>query len=240
MNILLTGSEGFIGKHLHNSLRDLHNVIGLDKKLNQDILNTDLPDEVDLVIHLAGSSGVRHSLDNPQEYWENNVEASRIIFNKYKDKRILYASSSTAAEPHMNPYAASKFLMETMAPESSIGMRFTTVYGPNARDDMLIPMIERNAVQYINVNHHRDFIHVYDIVCAIKTIMKSSITGVVDVGTGFSINLNDLMTSLGMNVEKKIGKHYERIDNLANINILKELGWNPKYKLLEYLRKEND
>ena len=70
--------------------------------------------------------------------------------------------------------------------------------------------------------------------------MKSSITGVVDVGTGFSINLNDLMTSLGMNVEKKIGKHYERLDNLASINILKELGWNPKYKLLEYLRKEND
>jgi len=240
MNILLTGSEGFIGKHLYNSLRDLYNVIGLDKKLNQNILNTALPDEVDLVIHLAGSSGVRDSLDNPQEYWQNNVEASRIIFNKYKDKRILYASSSTAVEPHMNPYAATKFLMEKMAPEGSIGMRFTTVYGPNARDDMLIPMIERNAVQYINVDHSRDFIHVYDIVCAIKTIMKSNISGVLDIGTGFSIKLDDLMSSLDMNVEKKIGKHYERIDNVADINILKELGWNPKYKLFDYLRKQND
>ena len=44
MNILLTGSEGFIGKHLYNSLRDLYNVIGFDidpqlvKKINSGIL----------------------------------------------------------------------------------------------------------------------------------------------------------------------------------------------------------
>jgi len=240
MNILLTGSEGFIGKHLYNSLRDLYNVIGFDKKVNQDILNTALPDEVDLVIHLAGSSGVRDSLDNPREYWENNVEASRIIFNKYKDKRILYASSSTAVEPDKNPYAASKYLIERMAPEGSIGMRFTTVYGPNARDNMLIPMIEKNNVPYINVDHSRDFIHVYDLVCAIKKVMKSNISGVIDVGTGFSINLNDLMSYLGLKVKKKLGKYYERRDNVADINILKELGWNPKYKLFDYLRKQND
>ena len=240
MNILLTGSEGFIGKHLYNSLRDLYNVIGFDKKVNQDILNTALPDEVDLVIHLAGSSGVRDSLDNPREYWENNVEASRIIFNKYKDKRILYASSSTAVEPDKNPYAASKYLIERMAPEGSIGMRFTTVYGPNARDNMLIPMIEQNNVPYINVDHSRDFIHVYDLVCAIKKVMKSNISGVIDVGTGFSINLNDLMSYLGLKVKKRLGKYYERRDNVADINILKELGWNPKYKLFDYLRKQND
>ena len=240
MNILLTGSEGFIGKHLYNSLRDLYNVIGFDKKVNQDILNTALPDEVDLVIHLAGSSGVRDSLDNPREYWENNVEASRIIFNKYKNKRILYASSSTAVEPDKNPYAASKYLIERMAPEGSIGMRFTTVYGPNARDNMLIPMIEQNNVPYINVDHSRDFIHVYDLVCAIKKVMKSNISGVIDVGTGFSINLNDLMSYLGLKVKKRLGKYYERRDNVADINILKELGWNPKYKLFDYLRKQND
>ena len=90
------------------------------------------------------------------------------------------------------------------------------------------------------MNHSRDFIHIYDLICAIKTVMKSNISGVIDIGTGFSINLNDLITSLNMNVEKKIGKHYERIDNVADINILKQLGWNPKYKLFDYLRKQND
>tara|TARA_B100001996_G_C18668877_1_gene595913 strand:+ start:1200 stop:1922 length:723 start_codon:yes stop_codon:yes gene_type:complete len=240
MNILLTGSEGFIGKHLYNSLRDLYNVIGFDKKVGQDILYAVLPSQIDLVIHLAGSSGVRHSLNNPREYWENNVEASRIIFNKYKNKRILYASSSTAEEPEKNPYAATKFLMERMAPEGSIGMRFTTVYGPNAREDMLIPMIEKGTVPYINVDHSRDFIHVYDLVSAIKKVMKSNISGTIDIGTGFSTNLNDLMTSLNMNPLKKIGKHYERLDNVADINILKQLGWSPKYKLFDYLRKQND
>jgi nucleoside-diphosphate-sugar epimerase len=101
-------------------------------------------------------------------------------------------------------------------------------------------MIEQNNVPYINVDHSRDFIHVYDLVCAIKKVMKSNISGVIDVGTGFSINLNDLMSYLGLKVKKRLGKYYERRDNVADINILKELGWNPKYKLFDYLRKQND
>ena len=75
---------------------------------------------------------------------------------------------------------------------------------------------------------------------AIKKVMKSNISGVIDIGTGFSINLNDLMSYLGLSAKKKLGKYYERRDNVADINILKQLGWNPKYKLFDYLRKQND
>ena len=53
-----------------------------------------LPENIDLVIHLAGLSGVRQSLDNPTEYWKQNVIVSQRIFDTYKDARILYASSS--------------------------------------------------------------------------------------------------------------------------------------------------
>ena len=237
MNILLTGSEGFIGKHLHNSLRDQHNVIGLDKKTGQNILNTVLPNEVDLVIHLAGSSGVRDSLDNPREYWENNVEASRIIFNKYKNIRILYASSSTAYEPDKNPYACSKYMMEYMAPSKALGMRFTTVYGPDCRENMLISMIERGVVPYINVDHRRDFIHVYDLITAIKLLMSSKLCGKIDIGTGCSISLKAIRDLLNLQVEERVGQHYERQDNEADINILNSLGWNPNIKLLDYLKE---
>ena len=62
----------------------------------------------------------------------------------------------------------SKYSLERIAPENSLGMRFTTVYGPNARESMLIPRILRNDVPYINTNHSRDFIHVDDLVRAIK------------------------------------------------------------------------
>ena len=58
MNILLTGSEGFIGKNLQHFLKDKHNLICLDKKTGNDLLTCDLDYDVDLVIHLAGLSGV--------------------------------------------------------------------------------------------------------------------------------------------------------------------------------------
>ena len=86
MNILLTGSEGFIGQHIQSFLKDKHNLICLDKKTGNDLLTCDLDYDVDLVIHLAGLSGVRDSLDNPVEYWTNNVVASHRVFKQYKKR----------------------------------------------------------------------------------------------------------------------------------------------------------
>ena len=56
MNILLTGSDGFIGSHLLYHLKEEHNVIGFDIKNGQDILQSEFPKDIDLVIHLAGLS----------------------------------------------------------------------------------------------------------------------------------------------------------------------------------------
>ena len=143
MNILLTGSEGFIGSNLKNKL---DNVTCLDLKLGEDLLTCELPNNIDVVIHLAGLSGVRISLDNPAEYWKQNVIGSQRIFEHYKNSRILYASSSTAHEPWKNPYAMSKYSMEQLEHNNCLGMRFTTVYGTGARKDMLIPKILRNDI----------------------------------------------------------------------------------------------
>ena len=49
MNILLTGSDGFVGSHLFYHLKEEHNVIGFDLKNGQDILQTEFPKDIDLV-----------------------------------------------------------------------------------------------------------------------------------------------------------------------------------------------
>ena len=55
MNILLTGSDGlYVEFHLFYHLKEEHNVIGFDIKNGQDILQTEFPKDIDLVIHLAG------------------------------------------------------------------------------------------------------------------------------------------------------------------------------------------
>ena len=241
MNILLTGSEGFIGQHIQSFLKDKHNLICLDKKTGNDLLNCDLDYDVDLVIHLAGLSGVRDSLDNPVDYWTNNVVASHRVFKQFKNgPKILYASSSTAKEPWRNPYAMSKFYMETIAPHNALGMRFTTVYGPGARENMLIPKILRNDVQFLHVNHIRDFIHVNDIVSAVEIMMNNTFRGVIDVGTGVSNKLVDIADYFKIDYKSVIGGETERIDNTADTSILNKFGWRAKINLYSYIEENRN
>jgi len=240
MNILLTGSEGFIGSNLKPFIESNldANILTLDLKFGDDLQTCELPDNIDLVIHLAGLSGVRQSLDNPTDYWKQNVIVSQRIFEKYKDTRILYASSSTAKEPWKNPYAFSKFSLEQLAPEKSLGMRFTTTYGNNAREKMLIPSILRNDVPYINVDHSRDFIHVDDLCRAIIMLIDKNEYGVIDIGTGISNKLTDIMEYCKLTYQGVMGSEIERKDNKADITTLTKYGWKPEINLYQYLDKE--
>jgi len=244
MKILLTGSEGFIGQHLQSFLKDKHQLICLDKLTGNDLVTCNLDYDVDLVIHLAGLSGVRDSLDNPTEYWTNNVVGSYRVFKQFdKGPKILYASSSTAKEPWRNPYAMSKFYMEQIAPHNALGMRFTTVYGPGAREQMLIPKILRDDVSYINIDHIRDFIHIDDLLTAIGCLIVHKVEKlkVVDVGTGISNTLPDIFSHLNIDIkDKRVGTIFERKDNTANPGTLKKLGWSPMINLLDYLKENYD
>ena len=238
MNILLTGSDGFIGSHLFYQLKEEHDVIGFDIKNGHDILNSELPKDIDLVIHLAGLSGVKDSLNRPTDYWKTNVIGTQRLFEHYENTRIIYASSSTAHEPWKNPYAMSKYSMEQLFHTNSLGLRFTTAYGPGARQDMLIPQILKGKVNYINVNHSRDFIHVNDLISAIETVMKIDLRGVIDIGTGESNKLVDIVDYFKIDYDKKMGDETERLDNKADISIIEEYNWSAKIDLYKYI-KEN-
>lgn len=241
MNILLTGHKGFIGNALFAHLQSKgHTIIPIDKLTGHDIISCDFPHNIETVIHLAGLSGVRDSLNNPTDYWKTNVIGSQRIFDFYKGKRIIYASSSTAYEPWRNPYAMSKYGMEQLEHPNSLGLRFTTVYGPNAREKMLIPKILRNDVQYLNVNHIRDFIYVDDVISAIETVMDKDLRGVIDVGTGLSNKLVDIAEYFKIDYEPRIADETERLDNTADTKILNSLGWHAKMNLYNYIEENKN
>jgi nucleoside-diphosphate-sugar epimerase len=123
-------------------------------------------------------------------------------------------------------------------------MRFTTVYGPRAREIMLIPRILRNDVPYINTNHSRDFIHVEDICSAIYSLLTHNnitafpnATGVIDIGTGITHKLTDIINYFGITAEERIGGDNERLDNKADIETLTTHGWEPQHELMNYIKK---
>jgi len=248
MNILLTGHKGFIGSTLYNRLLKAgHNVDGIDIEAgwdrdrlysNQNLLDCDFPNEYDLIIHLAGKSGVRESLTDPAGYWMNNVEASRRLFERYPDTRILYASSSSAYEPDLNPYAASKYILEELAERYSdtLGMRFHTVYSDSCpRANMFFNRLRNGTLEY-TTRHYRDFVHLEDVLDAIEILIsKPHIKGTIDIGTGHPVRIQDLAPDLPV----RLNTPGERNWTCANMEKMRALGFEPKYTVEKFLTNNN-
>jgi nucleoside-diphosphate-sugar epimerase len=231
MRIVLTGHQGFIGSNLHRRLLNLnHEVIGLDIRSGNDILSCDLP-ECDLVIHLAAKTGVRDSLTNPKEYWEVNVNGTRRILDHYHDKRILVASSSSQYEPYLNPYAASKYVIEKISHKNTCFMRFHTVFSEEPRSGMFFDKLLKKELTYVT-DHERDFIHVDDVCNAVEILLTSDVTGPIDIGSGQSVKILDFVSNLPI-----IDAPHERKKTLADISILKSLGFSPTHSVLDFYHK---
>ena len=238
MNILLTGHRGFIGSSLLKALELNHTVTGIDLQDGDDLLTYVFDQEYDLIIHLAGRSGVRESIKDPAAYWMNNIEASRRLFERYPDTRILYASSSSAYEPDLNPYAASKYVLEELAERypNTLGMRFHTVYSDSVtRENMFFYKLRHNKLEYVT-RHHRDFIHLFDVIDAIHILMDAThVKGVIDIGTGHPIKIQDLAPDLPV----RLNTPGERNWTCANLEKMRALGFEPKYSIEKYLTKAN-
>lgn len=232
LRILLTGHKGFIGKALFNRLVH-HEIIGIDLVDGDNLLYCDLPKDIDLVIHLAGRSGVRESVKDPGAYWMNNIEASRRLFERYPDTRILYASSSSAYEPSLNPYAASKHVLEDLAGcyANTLGMRFHTVYSDIPRKGMFFDKLLNGGLEYVT-RHHRDFVHLTDVLDAIEILINAvHVNGVLDIGSGVPVRIQDLTSGLPV----RLNTPGEREHTCANLEKMRALGFEPKYSVDKFL-----
>jgi UDP-glucose 4-epimerase len=126
MKILVTGSEGYIGKHLIKMLGDEHEVIGLDIKADDFMMSTDItklqtkaPRELakfDVVIHLAAKVKVNESVTRPWLYYNTNVNGTKNILKHVRCGHFIFASTGVAENP-TNPYALSKRIAEDVVKE---------------------------------------------------------------------------------------------------------------------------
>ena len=160
----------------------------------------------DCVCHLAARTGVRHSLEYPEEYIRSNVEGFSYILETcrhFQVQHLLYASSSSVygantVQPYsvgqstdrpISIYAATKKMNELMAHTYShlyglqtTGLRFFTVYGPYGRPDMA-PFLFTKAIAedqpvkvYNNGNMSRDFTYVDDVVRSILLLIDAGVS----------------------------------------------------------------
>ncbi|MCB1119542.1 MAG: NAD(P)-dependent oxidoreductase [Chlamydiia bacterium] len=164
--ILITGSEGLIGKKLAVYLRKKgYFVVGLDLRdpeNPQDVRNASFP-EVKGVIHLAAVSRVIWGEEDPEKCYRVNVEGTERLIKMYQQKTVkpwmIFGSSrevygqqpklpvqETVDLKPMNVYAKTKCLGESLFLNArSQGMntsilRFSNVFGSKEdHKDRVIP-----------------------------------------------------------------------------------------------------
>ncbi len=229
MNILISGYKGFIGSNLVKRLSN-HNIIGVDLKDGNNILDSNYLDsvmtDIDVVIHLAAIAGVGYSISHSEEVLHNNIIGFDTIAKcaiKHKVKHFVYASSSSVYGDNgkvRSPYAVSKAANELQAEVYSnlsdtkfTGLRFFTVYGEGIRQDLaiykFINAINNNEpiTVYGDGNQRRDFTYIDDITEAIKLIVESDKVWkneVFDIGYGSNVSINELLLILREITGKKV------------------------------------
>ena len=97
--ILVTGSSGFIGRHLVSALRSQHHeVIEADRNKGTDLTDPDtvrgLPD-VDIVVHLAAHNGTRHFYERPLDVIRDSVLPTQYLIDRYLGKIQRFVFTGT-------------------------------------------------------------------------------------------------------------------------------------------------
>jgi len=155
--VLLTGSEGFIGKYFREKIDclcyDLENGDDIRDKYKLALLFEN--ERFDTVINLAARAGVRFSEEYPEEYFSTNVTGLQNIISLCSRYyvRLIHFSSSSVFKPKDDPlveddlkepisvYGISKLAGELLIKKSDINwtiIRPFTVLGGLGRKGMII------------------------------------------------------------------------------------------------------
>src|SRR6476469_7268236 len=160
-NVLVTGGAGYIGSHAVLALKDAGWKVAVIDDLStgrRDLVPDDVPffegsivdralvdgvlaeQQIEAIMHFAGSIVVPESVEKPLEYYANNTLASHELISAAVDagvKHILFSSTAAvygAAErvpiaeddpkEPINPYGASKLMTERMLADASAAYPF--------------------------------------------------------------------------------------------------------------------
>lgn len=144
MKVIVTGSEGFIGKQLCRRLESFSQVVRIDRENGDDAADIErfMTEDIDVVFHLAAETSVFNNRLDVIE--RENVRAfMKVALACHRhDVKLVYASSSTANPCNTTSmYGMTKHFNEQFAMAycpKSVGVRLHNVYGPEPRKGTLL------------------------------------------------------------------------------------------------------
>lgn len=243
-NVIVSGSDGFVAKHLISKLYKKKNVKIIKMGRNfGDISNKNtwqkLP-PADTLIHLAGQTFVPKSWRKPDEFFKSNVLGTvmALEYCRKHSARLIFVSSYLYGNPDKfptnekakvkinNPLALTKMTAEEICKYYSkfyglriIILRPSNIYGSNQKDFWLIPEIlnkfKKKKTIVNNFNIKRDLIYVEDLVEAIiKSIHLKNNFEIINIGSGKSYSVKSII--------QVIEKIYHTKISVKNKNIVRK------------------
>lgn len=235
---IVTGAAGFVGGHMVDRLiDDGWEVIAIDDfstgnyknpkaKWYPDRLGGDIKsgllswvrssetykadlDGATVMFHFAATARIPASLDNPEQYYKNNILSTIDVleFCTAHKIKLVFSSSSSVEQPD-NPYAHSKVISEEMCEMYSKiknldvqCLRYFNVYGPRMAGGSYATVMEKFKTARLRKmpipvigdgSQKRDFTYVQDVVDANLLMLNVKGFRVFDVGSNNPISIKEI------------------------------------------------
>lgn len=159
--ILITGDKGFIGERLGKKIK---NYYGIDKKGGEDLMVCPLPEDVDVIYHLAAQAFVEPSWEHPL-FTLFNLQLTARLVHQYPNAKIIYANTSASKES--SPYGFSKHSSAEYIKafhKNYVNIVLPNVYGEGSGRVVDIFNGKKNVTIYGDGKQVRDYVHVDDVV----------------------------------------------------------------------------
>jgi GDP-L-fucose synthase len=198
MNILITGSDGFIGRNLSQQLKQFgHNIYCINKN-SCNLLDQSSVDNFfrtnntryNLIIHTAIEGGRRTKIDNPDIVYNNLLMLYNLLsYQSYYECIISFGSGAELDRRYdinshsinrypIDPYGLSKSIIDKLCviEDKLCNFRLYNCFGVDEQPDR---MIRANIIRYLNKeniiiqqNRRMDFFYIDDLGLLIHSLIS--------------------------------------------------------------------
>ena len=252
MRVLITGSNGFIGKNVYKKLTAIDDV-GSITCIEKDYMNhigwetilAEAVEQTDFILHIGAISDTM--LSNPNEMLKYNYAFSKELFDlaEIYEKLVVYSSSAANTGDKglpSNIYGWSKYVTEQYGMSkvtNFVALRYFNVYGPGEEHKGNMASVayqswKKGTFKLFPGEPKRDFVYIDDVVDAtLYPVFNEVPKGVYEVGTGESRTFEEVLNLMEIPYEYRkendIPNGYQFLTQTNKDRLMN--GWNANYNL---------